>query len=564
MRKQDSLLRAAALVAVLGMAWSGAAFANADLEVIRQGGASDPVTFVNNAPRILLVTDYYTYGVSPFPNEPTANLWIDDNGYGSNVAIYLYLLNRSNGNETYLTLDTTTGDLEAVGADTPLFGTAGAPILVPVPSIAGGVELFGGGSSIFGAIPGLPSATGQYALVLEMRDDSDRVIARDNAMFNNVDAVVTKAGGVNSETWSANNAYLLVDQVFVNNGSTLTIEAGTVVLGDPDAISSLGVVQGARLVANGTAINPIRFASSLERSQRQTQDFGGVIMNGFAPTNLGTSPPPEGEGNTGPYGGDNPADSSGSLQYVVIEHAGRLFNAEDELNCLALQGVGTGTTLSNIQCIGGSDDGIEFFGGTANGQNFMLVNNEDDQLDWTSGWNGTVTNICAVHSGSPVGGSSDSNNCIEADNDSSNNDALPRSAPVLNNFACVRGSNATGAPMGEGFLFRRGTGVDLNNGVMSNVFIGEDSDFAVDVDGPASQALVGTELTVDLVVQGVASAAISNVAIAGVVEGNAQIADGAHPFQPELRPRAGGRGCDTRNGSWTTGLWIQNDWGQGN
>ncbi|MEM1248865.1 MAG: hypothetical protein AAGA81_12400 [Acidobacteriota bacterium] len=560
MRQTKKLWAAAA---ILSLTLSGAAFANADLNVIRQGAASDPVTFVSGSPRVLIVSDFYTYGTSPFPNEPSVDLWVSPNGFGSNVAIYLYLLDRDSGNETFLTLDTATGDLEAVGAMTPLFGTAGSPILVPTPDLSGGVSLFGNGS-IFGDIPGLDTSTGSYAVIFELRNEAGNVISRDNAMFSYVDSVVVKGGTIGSETWSANNAYLLADQVFVGGGSTLTIEPGTVVMGEADSISSLGVLQGATINADCTAVKPCRFTSSAARPDRQTQDFGGIIINGFAPTNLGTSPPPEGEGNTGPYGGDNPADNSGTLDYVVIEYAGRLFNAEDELNCLALQGVGTGTTLSNIQCIGGSDDGVEFFGGTANASNLLLVNNEDDQLDWTSGWVGNVTNVCAVHSGSPAGGSSDSNNCIEADNDSSDNDSLPRSNPTITNFACVRGSGGQGAPMGEGLLLRRGTGVDLNNAVISNVFIGEDSDFAIDVDGDSSQALVGTDLTVDAVVDGVAAAAISNVPIGGVNAGNSFLSDGANFFQPQLAPRSSGRGCTTRNNDWTTGLWVQNDWGQGN
>ena len=156
-------------------------------------------------------------------------------------------------------------------------------------------------------------------MVFELRNGSGQVISRDNAMFSYVDGVVNKAGNISSETWTANNAYLLSDQVFVTSG-TLTIEPGTVVMGEADSISSLGILQGASINANCTAMKPCRFTSSATRADRQTQDFGGIIMNGFAPTNLGTSPPPEGEGNTGPYGGDDAGDSSGTLNYVVIEY----------------------------------------------------------------------------------------------------------------------------------------------------------------------------------------------------------------------------------------------------
>ncbi|MEM6705396.1 MAG: hypothetical protein AAF690_21935 [Acidobacteriota bacterium] len=550
------------VAATLGLTAASSAAANADLRTLRQGAASDPVTFVAGSPRVLIVSDFYTYGTVPFPSEPIVDLWIDPSGFSAPVAMYLYLLDRDSGDETFLTLNTSTGTLEATPTMTPLLGTAGAPILVPKPDLTGGVSLFGN-RSIFGDIPGLDTSTGQYALLFELRNGSGDVISRDNAMFSYVDSAIVKGGNIGSETWTANNTYVLTQQVFVTNGSTLTIEPGTVVMGEPDAVSSLGIRQGARLVADCTETKPCRFTSTAPRFERQAQDFGGIIINGFAPTNLGISPPPEGEGNTGPYGGTNTQDSSGILNYLVIEYAGNVFNSEDELNCLALQGVGSGTTLSNIQCIGGSDDGVEFFGGTANASNLLLVNNEDDQLDWTNGWVGTVTNVCAVHSGSPAGGSDDSNNCIEADNDGSNNDSVPRSNPTITNFACVRGPGST-SPMGEGLLLRRGTGVNLTNGVISNVFIGEDSDFAVDVDGSSSQALIGTQLNVDAVVDGVPGNAISNVPVPGVRQGDGFLANGGNFFQPQLAPRNGSRGCTTRDNDWTKGLWVQNDWGQVN
>ena len=37
---------------------------------------------------------------------------------------------------------------------------------------------------------------------------------------------------------------------------------------------------------------------------------------------------------------------------------------DNEINGLTLGGVGTGTTITNVEVIGNQDDGIEFFGGT--------------------------------------------------------------------------------------------------------------------------------------------------------------------------------------------------------
>jgi hypothetical protein len=40
---------------------------------------------------------------------------------------------------------------------------------------------------------------------------------------------------------------------------------------------------------------------------------------------------------------------------------------------------------------------VEFFGGTVSVKNIYLENNEDDSIDWTEGWNGTVENAYIKH-----------------------------------------------------------------------------------------------------------------------------------------------------------------------
>ncbi|REJ85630.1 MAG: hypothetical protein DWQ36_25215 [Acidobacteria bacterium] len=564
--KQTSL-RAGWTALVLVLACAGVALGATDIHSVGSAASEVDVTFENGSPRILLVTDYYTYGASPFPNEPASKLWVDPNGFDENVVPYLYVVNRVTMAERFLTLDTATGNLVSRNTETPLFGVAGDPILAPTPDLSGGVDLFGPGS-IFGSIPGLDTSTGHYALVFELRNEAGRVISRDNAMYSYIDAVVPREGTLpGSETWTSNNAYLITDQVFVGAGDTLTIQPGTVVFGDGTApvAASVGVLQGGSINANCSEFLPCRFTSALERSQRQTQDFGGLIVNGFAPTNQGLNPPPQGEGFTGPYGGNNPADSSGIMRYLVVEYAGQRFNAEDELNCIALQGVGTGTVFENIQCSGGSDDGIEWFGGTVGGTNLMADSNEDDQFDWTFGWNGTVTNLCALHRVSPPGGSDDANQCIEADNDNPDNEAEPRSNPTITNFTCIKGPGSS-APNGEGLRLRRGTSVQLANAVVANVSVNDDATSAVWIDGASSvNQLTTGAMTLDVVVDGVPAGAVSDpVGAAGVMTGNSFLADGAHPLQPQLAPRNGARGCTTRTGDWTTGFWLNWDVGQGN
>ena len=101
----------------------------------------------------------------------------------------------------------------------------------------------------------------------------------------------------------------------------------------------------------------------------------------------------EGEGNTGEYGGGaNPdnTDSSGTFEYVVVEYAGKLITTEDELNGIAFQAVGSGTTVDYVQVHMNQDDGMEFFGGTVNATHIVLSGIGDDSIDWTSGYTGKI------------------------------------------------------------------------------------------------------------------------------------------------------------------------------
>jgi hypothetical protein len=83
-------------------------------------------------------------------------------------------------------------------------------------------------------------------------------------------ADITKSADITtSETWTANNVYILTKPVVVKSGVTLTIAPGTLVLavGDnkgtasrtDDEYGSLVVARGAKLIADGTATQPIIF-----------------------------------------------------------------------------------------------------------------------------------------------------------------------------------------------------------------------------------------------------------------------------------------------------------------
>jgi hypothetical protein len=250
---------------------------------------------------------------------------------------------------------------------------------------------------------------------------------------------------------------------------TLTVQAGTTIYGRGGTPPSMLVIKrNADIVANGTAALPIVFTSAQPVGSRAPGDWGGIVINGWAQVNEGTAAsPPQGEGNTGPYGGfssngtlDN-TDNSGTLRYVRVEYAGHVFTSTDELNGIAFQGVGSGTTVEYIQLHQASDDGIEFFGGTVNVKYCLVTGAQDDSLDWTFGYSGKIQFVVIQQ----YAGGAD--NGMECDNNGSANNNLPRSSPILSNVSIIGPAGPTAAG-GRGMLLRAGTGAKLWNFIITD------------------------------------------------------------------------------------------------
>ena len=214
--------------------------------------------------------------------------------------------------------------------------------------------------------------------------------------------------------------YLLRGAVFVEDGATLTIEHGVTIYGEQATNGTLIVAQGGKIMANGTADAPIVMTSDAAIGQRARGQWGGLIINGKAPTNQGIT---AGEGDTGDYGGDDPNDNSGVLRYVRVEYAGIEFSPDNELNGIALQGVGAGTVIEYVQVHMNQDDGIEMFGGTVDLKYALVTGARDDSFDWTDGWTGKGQFWVAQHYGD------DADNGFENDNSSKNNEALRHVQP---------------------------------------------------------------------------------------------------------------------------------------
>jgi hypothetical protein len=282
--------------------------------------------------------------------------------------------------------------------------------------------------------------------------------------------------------------YILSGAVFIGgdntNNSSITIDPDTTVYGE-SGLDFLVINRGSKIHANGSSSKPVTMTSAndLEATSTTRGQWGGVIINGNAPINGCTEGTTlceaSGEGSTGLYGGTNPADDSGNMNYLVVKYAGYNITPENELNGIAFQGVGNGTLVDYVQVHNNSDDGVEFFGGTVNAKHLYLSGNEDDSLDWTFGWNGKVQHV-VILAGSDIGDQG-----IEADNNSSNRDSTPRSQPVISNMTMIGSSNAD-----TGILLREGTGANLRNVIIKGY-----GDDCIDIDHSATFVNAGTSAT---------------------------------------------------------------------
>ena len=240
-----------------------------------------------------------------------------------------------------------------------------------------------------------------------------------------------------SQTWnrtlSPDTLYTLTGLYFVEDGYTLNIPAGTVCQGDTAA--TLIVARGGRIQATGTADNPVVFTSMQPEGSREPGDWGGIILLGNAPVNK-VDPLIEGGIISGTYGGTNPTDSSGTLEYVRIEFPGYRFQLNNEVNGLTMGGVGSGTTLSHVQVSYSFDDSYEWFGGTVDADHLVIFGGSDDGWDCDFGYTGNVQYAFALRDpdySDPTG----SQNGFETDNDGDGTDDEPLTHPVFSNVTYV-------------------------------------------------------------------------------------------------------------------------------
>ena len=258
------------------------------------------------------------------------------------------------------------------------------------------------------------------------------------------------------------------------DNTTLYVQFGTTLIGE-SGDDFLVVRRGSKIEAVGTATQPITMTSIQDVTGGETTigQWGGLVLLGNAPANScgdqeGEATADElancgvsAEGDAGQFGGNDPEDNSGTLKYVAVKQAGKTLGNGDELNGISLAGVGSQTELDYIHVHENLDDGVEFFGGTANISHLVLTNIGDDSLDWSFGWTGKAQYVLIKQSGS------EGDNAIEADNSEFDSDASPLTMPTISNVTIIGDAGV------NGIRLRAGTA-----GILKNVVVTGGADYA--------------------------------------------------------------------------------------
>lgn len=280
-------------------------------------------------------------------------------------------------------------------------------------------------------------------------------------------------------TWTSDRVYVLHGPIFIGRDvgadgtnddgieATLTIEPGTTILGLPQSQLSQGVrgsyivvSRGSRIIADANAnrsdpdVRPspedvIVFTSAKDRGERARGDWGGLVINGRAPINSGEEA--AGEGESGFYGGPDEDDSSGILRGVRVEFAGDDVTATDQLNGIAFQGVGAGTTVDYVQVLYNVDDGTEPFGGTVSQTHMVMTGIGDDSFDGTDGYKGFMQYAIAQQR------SDDADQGFEYSGNGDDPAASPKSTAVVANVTLV----GAGVELGSGEIHAEGDESDI-------------------------------------------------------------------------------------------------------
>lgn len=252
-----------------------------------------------------------------------------------------------------------------------------------------------------------------------------------------------------NRTLDPDSAYLISGCVRITNGAVLTAPAGTVFLGDHNAITKglLVVERGSQLVASGTVNNPVVFTSFQAAGSRQPGDWKGIAILGQADNNSASPsskvlniPKSCGTLVAGAISGVvDDTQNSATLTYVRIEYAGFMDTGEGDPASLLLAGVGSGTTIDHVQISESANDGVVIRGGLVNAKHILSYKTEHTDFRVTNGyignaqyWAALKANATATTVTAPYG--------LDISNDPlANNSNTPLTNPTFSNLTFLGG-----------------------------------------------------------------------------------------------------------------------------
>ncbi|MDR2406592.1 MAG: hypothetical protein LBE13_00540 [Bacteroidales bacterium] len=283
-------------------------------------------------------------------------------------------------------------------------------------------------------------------------------------------------------TLSYPNTYNLRGFVYVPSGVTLTIEPGVIIKGDKSTQGTLIIERGGKINAQGTKDRPIVFTSAQAAGSRKSGDWGGIILLGKAPNNMGEQTI-EG-GVRSKHGGTDPNDNSGILSYVRVEFAGIEYSSDNEINGITFGSVGAGTKIDHLQVSYSGDDSYEWFGGTVNAKYLVAYCGWDDDFDTDNGFCGKIQYAFGLRN--PKIGDKSASNGFESDNNANGSATDPYTTAVFanvslfgpvsnpasyNNEAGMNGSTVD-ARFQAGLHLRRNTQLSIFNSVIAAFPVG--------------------------------------------------------------------------------------------
>jgi len=323
----------------------------------------------------------------------------------------------------------------------------------------------------------------------------------------NVNGSFTLGGTYTSDkTLTADKIWTLKGRVFIADGATLTIPAGTIIKaqgGTGTNSSFICIARGGKIDAQGTADKPIimtTVADDIALGQKNGTNldasnvglWGGLLVLGKAPGSFkGDVSEYQIEGipaeeTNGLYGGSDAADNSGIINYVSIRHGGTSIGEDNEINGLTLGGVGAGTTISNVEVIGNQDDGIEFFGGTVNASNLLVWGQGDDGLDIDQSYAGIISNAIVI-------ANSTSDHGLEIDGP----EGSMKGSFKLENITLIGDGTAAN---GEYADFRKGALGSINNLYAYGFQAGKDFELDAEADSASFEAGTLTFTNIEIIV----------------------------------------------------------------